>query len=382
MTWESRPYLIANAFAAAAGMEVRDLPTRGKLSALIFEACWNGAALTNNVCNLFEALQLIEIIHRGSEVIKSLTGEQHAGVAWRRGAEQPMTWMMTQPNGTHRIQIVIPFGRYPYDREYGLTLDNLVNPQIRFTWNIAYPTIAMVGNDGGFDAIVGNEGDWSIRLIYAPEDTPFRGYIKTSRIDQYATPAGGGNHYTEMPKNYKWPRIYVHEWHITSNLMLNCDQYELQADNMAWVPVTIDQHEIQRLDTAEFGRPELWRYMNHMVNAQSFVPSLFDEPWESMCETQGGVGATCCNLAQGIFNPVIQWISSGVTVETKLIERGKGFGSMYAIPLVPSNQEAEIESQALDSRDWGRLMFRMHDTAACEVGAIRTVILEELITGM
>lgn len=374
--WENRPYLINVPFTGIAGMEVRDLPTKGRLSAVVFECTWDNLVGGDNTLNLADLMTLIEIIHRGSEVIKSLTGIQHMGVAWRRGCGQPENWMMALSAGTQRVQIVIPFGRYPYDREYGLTLDNLVNPQIRFTWNNAYAA----SNDaaGGFAAALGN---WSIRLIYAPDVIRYKGYIKTSRIDQFPV-AANTRHYTEMPKHYKWPRIYIQEECADFNLMFNTDEYVLEADNRAWVPVTLDQWGLQRLDTSEFGRPELWRYFQFLNQVTLDTYSLFDETWESMMETQGGVGATCQNCAQGVFDPTIMCITTAVTVEGKLMERGKGFGRMYAIPLCPPNQEAEIASQSLDSKKWGRLMLEIMGAPAIGTTPMATVILEELLEGM
>lgn len=377
--WENRPYLINVGFTAAAGMEVRDLPTRGRLSAIILEGVWNNLATGDNTGNMADVMTLIEVVHRGSEVIKSLTGMQHTGVAWRRGCGQPENWLFGTRSATQRVQIVIPFGRYPYDREYGLTLDNLINPQIRFTWNLAASPSGDAVGPGGFDpAVLGN---WSIRLIYAPDVIRFKGYIKTSRIDQYQVVANV-RHFTEMPKNYKWPRIYVQEEVADFNLMFNTVEYELQADNRAWIPVTLDQWGLQRLDTSQFGRPELWRYYSHLAVALLPTYSFFDEPWESMCENVGGVGAVSCMDAQGVFDPTIDHTSSGIGVETKLIERGKGFGRMYCIPLCPPNQEAEIASQSLDSKKWGRLMLEIQGAAAIGTTPMVTVILEELIEGM
>lgn len=374
--WENRPYLVTVPFVGVAGMTVHDLPTRGKLSAIIFEVMWVSQMGGDNTLNPYDLMPLIEVIHRGSEVIKSLTGIQHAGIAWRRGGEQPQTWWMSQQGGVHRAQIVIPFGRYPYDREYGLTLDNLVNPQIRFLHDSNYAASGDAA--GGYGVAVGT---YTIRLIYAPEDTPFRGYIRTTRIDQYPIIANTW-YYTEMPKNYKWPRIYVYSDCVDWNLMGQINALNLQADNRAWVPVSLDEYALQRLDTASWGRPELWRYFNHLNQANLPVLSVFDECWEAMCETQGGVGATCCNEAQGIFDRTLDHISSGVTVETKLIERGKGFGRMYGIPLCPPNQEAEIASQSLNSADWGRIMFELQTNGAVGTTPFVTIILEELVEGI
>ncbi|MCJ7828424.1 MAG: hypothetical protein MUP81_01630, partial [Dehalococcoidia bacterium] len=127
--WENRPFLVNNPFAVAPGMLVFDLPTRGKLSALQFEIEWANLAGGENSRNVLDLMANIEIIHRGSEVIKAMSGIQHAGVAWRRGGNIADHFFAGNAGSNQIGVITIPFGRYPYDRLYGLTLDNLVNPQ-------------------------------------------------------------------------------------------------------------------------------------------------------------------------------------------------------------------------------------------------------------
>lgn len=374
--WENRPYLINVPFVGVAGMEVRDLPTRGKLSAISFEVEWWNNAAGDNTLNPVDLMTLIEVIHRGSEVVKSLTGIQHAGVSWRRGQSHPDLFTMHNSGGWQRSVITIPFGRYPYDREYGLTLDNLVNPQIRFTWDNAYA--ASGDGAGGFGAAV---GDWGIRLLYAPAETPYRGYIRTTRIDQFLLVAGA-RHFTEMPKGYKWPRIYIQRECVDHNFMWDVNDVELQADNRAWVPVHMDQWGVQKLDTTCFPQPELLSYYDHLNNAAIPIYSYFDECWPSQCESQGLVGAGTCVEAQGVFDPTLDHTSTAAGDETKLIERGKGYGRMYCIPLCPPNQEEEIESQSLDSMEVGRVMLEIGAAPAVGTTPMYTVLLEELVLGM
>lgn len=371
--WENRPYLVNVPFVGAAGQEVRDLPVRGRISALIFETEWDNLVGGDNTLNPIDMMQLIEIVHRGSEVIKSMTGIQHAMVAWRRGCGYPYNFSMKLSAGTQRMQIYIPFGRYPYDREYGLTLDNLINPQIRFTWDNAYAASGDAA--GGFAAAV---GDWSIRLLYAPDNVNFRGYIRTTRVDQWLEVAGT-RRFTEMPKQYKWPRIYVQQECVDRNILFNCTEFELQADNRAWVPVTLDQWALQTIDTTEFGRVELCDYYQHANQALIPAYSLLDHPWQSQYETQGGAGATCGNIAQGVFDPTIDALSSGVNVEGKVIQRGWGFGRGYCIPLCPPNQEAWIEDHCLDSTAYGRIVFETQHAVGVGTTPWMTVILEELV---
>lgn len=375
--WENRAHLINVGFPGNVGQIVRDLPTRGKISALVLEVLWFNNAAGNNTLNPLDMLTLVEVVHRGSEVIKSMTGIQHAGVSWRRGRNYPYHLNFANANMWNDAVITIPFGRYPYDREYGLTLDNLVNPQIRFTWNNAY---AASGDPaGGFAAFA--TALWSTRLIYAPDDTPFRGYIKTSRIDQWQLVAGATN-FTEMPKNYKWPRIYIQEEVVDFGMMFNLNTIEVQADNRSWVPITLDQYSMQRLDTSEFGRPRLCKFVDN-VNGTAPLTfySLFDMCWESWVQSNQAV-AMELRLQQGIFDPTMDFINTAATDAGKLWETGHGFGRMYCIPFCPPNQEEQIDSMSLDSTRYGRIITEIQANAAIGTTPQMTLILEELILGM
>lgn len=375
MIWEQRPHLVNQPFPGLAGMQVIDLPTRGKLSALVFEVLWFNNAGGDNTLNPLDMMTLIEVVHRGSEVVKSLTGIQHAGIAWRRGENRPFQLNFGNANMWQDAAIVIPFGREPYDREYGLTLDNLVNPQLRITWNNAYA--ASGDGAGGFLGAVGN---FSTRLIYAPDDVMFKGYIKTSRIDQYQLVAGQ-MFMTEMPKNYKWPRIYIYEDCATMGMMFNLNTIELQVDNRSWVPLQMDQYSMQRLDESEFGSPILCRFHDNL-NATAPLPiySVFDMCWKSWTQSNQAV-AMELRLQQGIFDPTMDFINTAATDAGKIWETGHGFGRMYALPFVPPKQEHPF-TNLFDSREFGRTVLEVTANPAIGVTPQVTIILEELIEGM
>jgi len=374
--WENRPYLVNNAFVAAAGMAVFDLPTRGKLSAIQFEVEWTNLLAGENTLNVLDLVRNIEIIHRGSEIIKALSGIQHAGVAWRRGHNKPDGFFSGHAGSNQIGVITIPFGRYPYDREYGLTLDSLVNPQIRFTWNSAY----MASGDGAGGFIAAPFGIWSIRLLYAPDVISFRGYIKTSVIDRWPAVAGATN-FTEMPKNYKWPRIYLYQEVRFRNQIFNVARVEVQADNRAWVPVTLDAFAMERLDTAEFGQPRIVRFVtNNNAIAPLVIDSIFDRCWDSWTQSNQTV-AMMGRLQQGQMDMQMDFVNTAATDACKIWETGPGFGKMYCIPFCPPNQEEHIDDMSLDSTKYGRITTEIQMMPAALAGSPYELILEELIPG-
>jgi len=375
--WENRPYLINNPFAVAPGMLVQDLPTRGKLSALQFEIEWANLAGGENSRNVLDLMTNIEIIHRGSEVIKAMSGIQHAGVAWRRGGNEADHFFAGNAGSNQIGVITIPFGRYPYDRQYGLTLDNLVNPQIRFTWNNAVG----VQTDGAGGFVAAPAGLWSIRLLYAPDSVNYRGYIKTSVIDQWLS-AAGATHFTEMPKNYKWPRIYLFQNTMAMDQLFNVNTLTIQADNRAWIPVDLDIWAIARLDSSQFGDPTVRRFCTNNNGIGIIqIPSLFDRCWESWATSNQAI-AMEGRLQQGQFDMLMDFVNSAATDACIISETGRGFGRMYSIPFCPPNQEEQIDDMSLDSRKYGRIMVETLYNAGALANCPYSLILEELILGM
>jgi hypothetical protein len=367
VTWENRPLVDSETLSGVTGSDQKDLPPNGMLSGLIVEPYWENAAGGDNTLNVLELLTLIEVVHRGSERIKSFNGLQAAGVAWRRGHEYPFLWNMGNAGSQSEGRIVIPFGRHLYDTEYGLDLSTVKNPQIRYEWNYAYGTSG--DTSGGFSS---SAGKISIRAILARDGASFSHYIRTTKVDEW-TIAASATEAVDLPVEKPWPRLYL--WHNCADRCLEYDvaKVTLNVETGAQKPIVLEGRQLAAEDFSIFGSPSIVKYFASLNDTTLDVRSLFDMPWESEVETQGGT-ATCHNLAQGIYDPTIDLVASAATIESKLIEKGRGFGRLYAIPFDLEGIEA-----ALVTRDIGKLQLEVEAASAVGTSPKGAVILEEIV---
>ena len=365
--WDNRPLVDSETFSGASGSVTKDLPVVGKLSGLIVEPDWLNLAGGDNTLNVLELITLIEVVHRGSERIKSFSGLQAAGVAWRRGKEYPFLRKFGNASSEQEGRIVIPFGRYLYDPEYGLDLGRLLNPQIKLEWNAAYGTSGDAA--GGFSATVGS---FTIRLIMAPDDLPFAHYIKTTKIDQW-TIAASATKRVDLPVAYPWPRLYLYHSCADRHMEYNIDSVVLNLETGALKPIDIESRELAADDLSFFDCPTVDTYFVHTNDTTLDIRSVFDGPWTSKVETQGGT-ATCHNIAQGITDPTIDEVASAAGIEAHLYEHGKGFGRLYAIPFDQRGIQDSLISSA-----FGKIELEVAAKAAVGTTPVGAVILEELI---
>lgn len=365
--FEIRPLYNNRSFSGTSGDDTIDLPKTGKVSAMIIEPSWANAAGGDNTLNILELLTKIEVVHRGSEIIKSLDGLQAAGIAWRRQKHYPFRWYMGNASSTQRGSIMLLFGRYLGDPMFGLDMARLSNPQLRLTWNYAYGTS---GDTSG--AFSGTAGTYDVLMVYAPDRMSYQGYIKSSELYNW-TIAASATERVELPIQNRIARIYLENNCADRSADYNIASVVLNLDSGAHKPIDLEMEQLMLLDTMLFGSPRVDRYFASLNDTTLDILSLFDKPWKSQVETQGGT-ATCHNLAQGIYDPTIDLVASAATIESKVIEEGHGFGRLYTIAF----DMVSIED-ALNSRDYGRIELEVEAASAVGTSPTGRVLLDELV---
>jgi len=238
--WEHRYLYKARSFAGTATTETFDLPERGKLSALLFVPLWTNAVGGDNSLNVTEMFTKIEIVHRGSEVVKSLTGKQAVGVAATRGYHYHDLQVSHKATGTQQVIIPLLFGRYLLDAEFGLDLAQLSNPQLKLTYNYAYGT----SNDAS-GAFSGTAGTFDLEMVFAPDTQPFAHYLKTSEVYTW-TPTAGATEIVDLPRGKPWARVFVQSvdndypiWNSIEEITLNLETGRLKPWNVKTVSLVV-----------------------------------------------------------------------------------------------------------------------------------------------
>jgi hypothetical protein len=170
-----------------------DLPKTGLLSGLLLKveaASVSAAFASGGNWRLLDYLTTIEVIGNGATVIKSLQAKHLHYLNWlRQGIVVPSNWRNYATN-TQREYIPILFGRYLFDKDFGLDLSKWDNVELRVTNTTTTST---------------HGADPSVNILqYFLRDAPgsFKGYLRAETWREWTTVADETKYFllpTEFP---------------------------------------------------------------------------------------------------------------------------------------------------------------------------------------
>jgi len=266
--WE-KTYLERAVSLANSGADSWDLPKTGFLSSLIINLHAKNDSAHNRNNQIWEHLDKIEVLHRGTEVIKSLKYcEPHALNVYDTGR---MPEARRREPADHYVweTFALNFGRYPGDLVYGLDLSKLVDPKFHLEWNLDLST------DGTADQFETGSLVLNIIALALREGpvAPLKGYIKSSEIDAW-TGSHDVEHTVEMPIGHDYRRIMLRSY---------LKNYELFYG--AWY-TELDLNRGTRIPFKQYGKE--WLYLDPLLSEYKALT-------QTMYGRIGGTyGATSC----------------------------------------------------------------------------------------
>jgi len=251
MFWQHE-YIRDGASMTLAGTYKLDLPEFGLLGSLLVrisgaEASGYGQGAQD--WKIIDEISKVVVLGDASTVIKSLTGYQVKGIEWfDQGVMAPGDWRMYATN-EQREYMLINFGRWYGDTEYGLDLSKFNNVEIQIT-NTA--------TSSDFSAL-----SVSIMGAYL-RDAPasqFKGHMRTEEWKRWTTVAAE-TVYNDLPVNYPMRRVFVQALpDKDANYLNECAMEYVMSD----IDFTLDTgqvrvwkgsiRELMRLNLLAMGRP-------------------------------------------------------------------------------------------------------------------------------
>lgn len=229
MALERRYLLNREVQGSDAATRIVLLPRAGMLSAIGLRAEGTNGA-TRGTERLFDAIDRVEVIANGSEVLFSLEGIelwkwQHVFLKRR----PPYIW--TEVNAAVQdLFLLIPFGRWLGDPELYLDLSRYQNVELRvqFSPTISATTFATLSMT--FTAILyqWRQGSRELRS---------RGYIRTTQFRSFTSLASGED-VTELPRRYPLLDLLVHVREAAIDPDLNITLLEIREDDGLVIPYT------------------------------------------------------------------------------------------------------------------------------------------------
>jgi len=198
---------------------ILDLPRSGYLGSLLLRisnSCAGAVHLTSELDRIVDFITKVEVIKNGSTIVKSLAGDAVQALAhFDQGVGVPDQWR-TYSSNTQWAYFVINFGRYLFDKDYGLDLGaaNRVELKITNTFTAATgwatsPAVDVIG-----------------KFYRGTDINPFRGYMRSEEWRSWTTVANK-TEYFELPTDMRIRRILLQTISDRTNGIADCDPDDL-----------------------------------------------------------------------------------------------------------------------------------------------------------
>lgn len=251
MALERRYLLNRSVQASNANTLITALPRTGILSALgLRTELTNGA--TRGTERVFEAIDRIEVVANGSEILYSLEGVEAYKWQYVHLRRRPPHIWTEVAGAVQDLMLLIPFGRFLGDPELALNLGNYqtVELRIQFSPTISATTFATLTTT--FTAILYT---WRAGSYGGSP----RGFLRTTQVRAFTSVAAGEELF-ELPRRFPLLDLLVHVREAVINPDTDITQAEVREDDGLVIPYTgtfldiAQENEVMLdLDTEEFG---------------------------------------------------------------------------------------------------------------------------------
>jgi hypothetical protein len=180
-----------------ASVKKYDLPTKGSLSWIRLVIRASNGATSNHDNWIPEAINKIQVVANGDQVVWSLTGEEAFRHGWLKLGKPPYNLFSEVAGAVQECEFPILFGRYENDPLYGIDLAKYKSLQLVIDYALT--------NGGAIAATTYATGTFEISAIMGitPPDrlASFRGFIGTREIQNYTSLASSDS-ITKLPGNF------------------------------------------------------------------------------------------------------------------------------------------------------------------------------------
>lgn len=271
-------------FVGTTGLMTIDLPNKGLLSGLEVRLIgYTGAIDGEPDCFMHDYITKIEVIVNGSQVVKSLTGDQLLGLMHYWGIPHSQWEILNLPTDYIREQFFIPFGRWYHDLEYMLDLGRVNDPELRLTYDFTKTSHHGWAKGKALDTATHAPNICVIPHILRDTDIVPAGYIKSSEVYRFTS----GNNKKEnmmVPRGPVYCNLYPQAYYQGRGLEHCGDVMELNLNSDDVIPMRLKQIHIMESLLRMYGE-YLGHICIHAIDGQAF-PLPVENGW-AISKVQG-----------------------------------------------------------------------------------------------
>ena len=237
MALERRVLIDRDTRGANDGTVRYELPRTGRCSALALGTRITNGATNNITETVFDAIDRVEVIADGSEVLMSLTGVELYKWNWLLHRRRPPYTRTSAASGVQELWLTIPFGRRLGDKELYLRFDDYRRLELVITFS---PTIAATEFTTATTTFTVISYEWPENMTGLAR----RGFIRITQVADFTTVAAG-NEDVEMPRAHPHLAYLVHCREATIQDGVDITNLEVREDSGVRVPYTGRWEDVQ-----------------------------------------------------------------------------------------------------------------------------------------
>lgn len=372
-------YLEENrAFPGTSGVLTIDLPQKGLLSGLELRVIGYTATMDGEPdCFMHDFITKIEVIVNGSQVVKSLTGEQLLGLMHYWGIPHSQWETLSLPDDYIREQFYIPFGRWYHDLDYLLDLGRVNDPELRIEYDFTKTGHHGWTHGKALDIASYESRIWVIPHLVRDTDIVPAGYIKTSEIYRF-TSADNKQENMTVPRGPVYANLYPQAYYQGTGLEECGAVMELNINSDDKIPMRLSAIHVMECILRMYGE-YLGHLCVHAVGGQAF-PLPVENGW-AIPKVQGVADFH----AQHYYSGNNGWMFSmqtmaGVATATAQ-ETSVTYGGCYpfSVGAVPTFDLKDPRTW-IDSAELGDLWLRCECGGSAGALTIVKLLADEVVT--
>ena len=377
MYWQNRYLKEGATFDALTGLQTIDLPNKGLLSGIelrVYGTCGTGADKPD--VWLHDRLRKIELIVNGSQVVKSLTGEQLLADMLYKRTPLYSHDMKNMSAASCEEFFFINLGRHYHDMDYMLDLGKVNDPEIRIDNDFA-----LTGAHGWTNGVAMTaEPSYSVilHMLREPPAAP-KGYIKTSELYRF-TGASAKKENMMVPRGPMYSNLYVQSWYYAQGFGYLLDKLELNINSDDIIPFRVGATELAAEIVRQYG---LFRMIQQMSvkGGQAYPCPIEQGVLHNVRIGLVNAIAGAVDLYGNASNIALRQSSDGVTPVTGNVNVQADFEGIWPFSVSPIPYFNPWDERTwIDSSKLGDLWVRFEGSAGMGTSVVIKLLGDEVVT--
>lgn len=244
-----------------------DLPEKEQISFLQIQISVQNAAAAMLMRTIMDTIDKIEIIADGVKTIYNLEPEIASYMQFvTQNGILPNHGFNYTPSGRQTLELIIPFGRYLFDKEYMLDtgLYDSVQLRIPYTLNATYDTLATLTH--------------SIVMWRPLEKLAPIGFIRSRSIQKETSNTAVETISHKLPMTYPWRYLGVRLEDEDQNITTDVSNIKLNVDEGRLIPFDLLINELVDFDKVRFPKKSNYSLVGAWENTE-YSRAHVDSPW-------------------------------------------------------------------------------------------------------